>query len=83
MADSAIKLAITTNTNKDTSDNLRPSTSIPWESSPRETSQPEIKVMLAEDMTITEVILKKPENVDSCTVTVTDSDGNTNTVLII
>ena len=75
---------VTTNTNDDSSENLKPDSNEPWESNPDETTdKPVISATLPEDATITEVELKEPENVEYYIVTVTDSDGNTKTVIFI
>ena len=71
---------IVTNSNPEQVDNLKPDSVTPWSSDPDVSKEPEITVTLPEDSTITEVTLRQPENVEDFTVTVTDSDGNTNTV---
>ena len=73
---------IETNSNKNTSDDVKPDSDTPWSSNPNESKEPEITVTLPEDATITEVALVEPENVDSYTVTVTDSEGNSETVIL-
>lgn len=68
---------VKTNTNTDSSDNLKPDSAEPWQSNPDESTEVVIDVTLPTDAEITEVTLKDPDNVDDYTVTVTDSNGNT------
>lgn len=71
---------VTTNTNDENSDNLNPDSETPWKSNPLKTTNPKITVVLPEDATITEVTLKKPENVEDFTVIIIDKDNTTTSV---
>jgi hypothetical protein len=71
---------ITTNTNTDTTDSLKPDSNVPWQSNPDETAEPTITVELPQDSTITKVSLVDPQNVASYTVIVTDENGDSKTV---
>jgi hypothetical protein len=73
---------IITNTNIDTSDNLKPGSDVPWQSNPDETAEPTITVELPKDSTITEVSLENPQNVAGYTVIVTDKNGDSKTVCL-
>lgn len=73
---------ITTNSNTGTADALKPNSDNPWSSDPSTSQEPEITVVLPKDAEITEVTLLNPDNVDSYTVTVTDSDGTSDTVIL-
>lgn len=75
MTDDLHPKTITTNSNQNDKDDLLPGNGNPWESAPGDTGPYVIKVTLDEDVTITEVTLIKPINVEEFTVTVTDSSN--------
>ena len=80
MTDDLRAKTITTSSNPDDINDLLPGGNNPWESAPGYTGPHIITVVLDQDVTITEVTLIAPINVNTITVTVIDSSNNTNEV---